>query len=64
MTKRALFSIIENGKEKDILLPTRGIKITREEAYPAGDIVHIISGSKVYESAECYEDTIRNLIDD
>ena len=63
MQARAEFTIIENGKEKDINLPTRNLHISREDAYPAGEIVLIRAGSKVYESAEDYETTLRHLVE-
>lgn len=63
MQSRAEFTIFENGKEKQINLPTRNLHISREEAYPAGDIVLIRAGSKVYESAEDYETTLRHLVE-
>lgn len=63
MQSRAEFTIIENGKVKDINLPTRNLHISREDAYPAGDIVLIRAGSKVYESAEDYETTLRHLVE-
>jgi len=63
MQARAEFTIIENGKVKDINLPARNLHISREDAYPAGDIVLIRAGSKVYESAEDYETTLRHLVE-
>ena len=64
MQARAEFTIIEDGKRKDINLPTRNLHISREDAYPVGDLVYIRAGSRIYLSAEVYETTLRHIVED